>query len=193
MSNNQWINRSEEQLREGLYRHEETALEEVSRRYGRVLQGLARRITGSAADAEECVNDALLDLWNAVPPDRPAHVLAYVSILVRRRAVDRVRYRTADCRGGEDYEGSLDELAECLADPQGVSDLDSLVIRDCLNRFLARLPEEDRAIFLLRYFRFLTNTEIAEDCGLRESVVVMRLVRIRKKLRKALADEGIHI
>ena len=193
MSNNQWINRSEEQLREGLYRHEETALEEVSRRYGRVLQGLARRITGSAADAEECVNDALLDLWNAVPPDRPAHVLAYVSILVRRRAVDRVRYRTADCRGGEDYEGSLDELAECLADPHGVSDLDSLVIRDCLNRFLARLPEEDRAIFLLRYFRFLTNTEIAEDCGLRESVVVMRLVRIRKKLRKALADEGIHI
>lgn len=193
MSNNQWTNRSEEQLREGLYRHEETALAEVSRRYGRVLQGLARRITGSAADAEECVNDALLDLWNAVPPDRPAHVLAYVCILVRRRAVDRVRYRTADCRGGEDYEGSLDELAECLADPQGVSDLDSLVIRDCLNRFLARLPEEDRAIFLLRYFRFLTNTEIAEDCGLRESVVVMRLVRIRKKLRKALADEGIHI
>ena len=87
----------------------------------------------------------------------------------------------------------MDELADCLADPQGASDLDTLVIRDCLNRFLSRLPEEDRTVFLLRYFRCLSNEEVAAACGLRESVVVMRLVRIRKKLRRALEDEGIHI
>ena len=193
MSNQHTTEWSEDALCEGLYRHEEAALEAVSRRYGRILLGLARRITGSDADAEECVNDALLDLWNAVPPHRPARVLAYVSILVRRRAVDRVRYKTAECRGGQDFEGSMDELADCLADPQGASDLDILVIRDCLNRFLTRLPEDDRTVFLLRYFRGLSNEEIAEACGLRESVVVMRLVRIRKKLRRALEDEGIHI
>ena len=106
---------NEDTLREGLYRHDEAALEEVSRRYGRILYGLAYRILGSPSDAEECVNDALLDLWNAVPPDRPKGVLAYVSALVRRRAIDRVRYKTASRRGGEDYEGSLEELAESIS------------------------------------------------------------------------------
>ena len=196
MSKNLWTDESEwseERLCAGLYGHEEAALEAVSKRYGRILQGLAYRITGCASDAEECVNDALLDLWNAVPPDRPAHVLSYVSILVRRRAVDRVRYKTAERRGGQEFEGSMEELADCLADPQGASDLDVLVIRDCLNVFLSRLAEDDRSIFLLRYFRFLSNGEIAEACGLRESAVVMRLVRIRKKLRRALEAEGIFI
>jgi RNA polymerase sigma-70 factor (ECF subfamily) len=196
MSNNHWTewnNAGEDELCEGLYLHEESALEAVSQRYGRLLRGLALRITGSPADAEECVNDALLDLWNAVPPDRPAHVLAHVSSLVRRRAVDRVRYKTAGCRGGQEYAGSVEELSECLADPQGASELDTLVIRDCLNRFLARLPEDDRAIFLLRYYRFLSNAEVADACGMRESAVVMRLVRIRKKLKKALENEGIYV
>ena len=193
MSNNQWNPWSEDRLREGLYRHEEAALEAAARQYGKLLRRLAHGITGSESDAEECVNDALLDLWNAVPPDRPAHPLAYLSMLVRRRAVDRVRRKTALRRGGQEYAGSMEELAECLADPYGESELDTLVIRDCLGRFLHQLSEEDRAVFMLRYFRFLSNAEIGEACGLRESAVVMRLVRIRKKLKKALEAEGISI
>ena len=193
MSNHQWTPWSEEQLRDGLFCHEEEALEMVSRQYGRLLRGLAYRITGSESDAEECVNDALLDLWNAVPPDRPASLLAYVSALARRRAVDRVRHKTASRRGGQEYEGSMEELSECLADPLGESHLETIVIRDCLQRFLDRLGEDDRTMFMLRYYRFLSNAEIAEACGMRESAVVMRLVRLRKKLKRALEEDGITI
>ena len=187
---NQW---NEDSLREGLYRHDETALEAVFRRYGRLLRGLARQITGTDSDAEECVNDALLDLWNAIPPDRPERVLAYVSALVRRRAVDRVRYKTASRRGGEEYEGSLEELAECLADPDGDSSLDTLAIRDCLQRFLYTLSEEDRTVFTLRYFACMSNEGVGKACGLRESAVVMRLVRMRKKLKTVLEHDGIFV
>ncbi len=186
----QW---NEDSLREGLYRHDETALEAVSRQYGRILYGLAQRILGSPPDAEECVNDALLDLWNSVPPQKPKQVLAYISVLVRRRAVDRVRYKTASRRGGEAYEGSMEELAECLSDPNGESPLETVAIRDCLSRFLMTLSEDDRSIFTLRYFSCMPNREIGEACGIRESTVVMRLVRIRKRLKKALADDGIFI
>lgn len=182
----------EDSLREGLYLHDESALEAVARRYGRLLYGLAHRIVGSHHDAEECVNDALLDLWNAVPPDRPKRVLAYVSALVRRRAVDRVRYKTASCRG-DAYESSMEELAECLSDPDGESSLETIVIRDCLQRFLGTLSEEDRSIFVLRYFSCMTSEAIGEACGLKGSAVVMRLVRMRKRLRKALENDGICI
>ena len=187
---NQW---NEDSLREGLYRHDETALEAVFRRYGRLLRGLARQITGTDSDAEECVNDALLDLWNAIPPDRPERVLAYVSALVRRRAVDRVRYKTASRRGGEEYEGSMEELAECLADPDGESSLDTLAIRDSLQRFLYTLSEEDRTVFTLRYFACMSNEDVGKACGLRESAVVMRLVRMRKKLKTVLEHDGIFV
>ena len=186
----QW---NEESLRKGLYVHDEAALEEVSRRYGRLLYGLAYRILGSAPDAEECVNDALLDLWNAVPPDRPKGVLAYVSALVRRRAIDRVRYKTASRRGGEDYEGSLEELAECLSDPEGESALETIAVRDCLQRFLRTLSEKDRTVFTLRYFACMSNEDVGKACGLRESAVVMRLVRMRKKLKAVLEDDGITV
>ena len=184
---------NEDTLREGLCRHEEAALEEVSRRYGRILYGLAYRILGSPSDAEECGNDALLDLWNAVPPDRPKGVLAYVSTLVRRRAVDRVRYKTASRRGGEDYEGSLEELSECLSDPEGYSSLETVAIRDCLQRFLRTLSEKDRTVFTLRYFACMSNEDVGKACGLRESAVVMRLVRMRKKLKAVLEDDGITV
>ena len=186
----QW---NEESLRKGLYAHDEAALEVVSRRYGGLLHGLARRILGSDSDAEECVNDALMDLWNAVPPDDPRHVLAYVSALVRRRAVDRVRYKTASRRGGKDYEGSLEELSECLSDPEGDSPLETVAIRDCLQRFLRTLSEEDRTVFTLRYFACMSNEDVGKACGLRESAVVMRLVRMRKKLKAVLAHDGITV
>lgn len=193
MTNNQYTPWSEDRLREGLYCHEEAALEATARQYGKLLKRLAHGITGSEADAEECCNDALLDLWNAIPPERPAYLMAYVSMLVRRRAVDRVRKKTALRRGGREYEASMEELAECLADPQGETSLDTIVIRDCLGRFLNRLSDEDRRIFMLRYYQFCSNAEIGEALGLRESVVVMRLVRLRKKLKKALETEGISV
>ena len=184
---------AEKRLLDRLIRRDESALTEVSDRWGRMLYGLAYRITGSASDAEECLNDALFDLWQTPPTDPATTLSAYASTLVRRRAVDRVRYKTASRRGGEAYEDSMEELAECLADPDGESTLETVAIRDCLRRFLYTLSEEDRMIFTLRYFSCMSGAEVGETCGLRESAVVMRLVRLRKRLKKALEDEGISI
>ena len=178
---------------EALTARDQHALEEVSRLYGRMLHGIALRITGSEADAEECVNDALLDLWNAVPPDHPTRLSAYVSALVRRRAIDRVRYNAARQRTGITFVESTEELSECLADPDGYITCDTLAIRDILQAFVDNLPEEDRRIFLLRYYRFESQESIAELCGLSIPAVAMRLMRLRKRLKKALNAAGIHI
>jgi RNA polymerase sigma-70 factor (ECF subfamily) len=184
---------SETSIVEALTARDESALGDVSRLYGRMLHGIALRITGNEADAEECVNDALLDLWNAVPPGRPSRLSAFVSSLVRRRAIDRVRYNAARQRTGSTFVESTDELAECLADPDGYSNCYTLAIRDSLQAFVDRLPEEDRRIFLLRYYRFESHETIAELCGLSVPAVAMRLMRLRKRLKKALNAEGIPI
>ena len=54
-----------------LQARDETALSAIYRQHGKQVLHLAKRILGSEQDAEECVNDALLDLWNSVPPAEP--------------------------------------------------------------------------------------------------------------------------
>ncbi len=172
-----------------LRERDETALTAIQRQYGRQVMGLARSILGSEQDAEECINDALLDLWNAVPPAEPSSFLSFFSLLVRRRAIDRVRYLAAERRAGSEYVGSLEELEAIL--PAMPDEEDSGEILECIQEFLDCQNDRDRRIFLLRYFRFCSHREIGECVGMRESAVNMRLTRLRKKLKDALIRRGI--
>lgn len=176
-----------------LMSRDERALSLVMTRYGRLLLQLSLRITGSTPDAEECVNDALLDLWNTVPPTEPPVLLSYVSVLVRRRAIDRVRYNAAGRRTNLAYYSTLEELEECLPDGNGEKLLDSLVIRGCMTDFVSSLGRTDREMFLMRYFRFLSNEEISLALGMRENAVATRLCRLRKRLREELSRHGIDV
>jgi RNA polymerase sigma-70 factor (ECF subfamily) len=193
MSPEQEKNSPDSGITEKLLRRDESALTEVSDRWGRLLYGLAMRITGSGSDAEECFNDALLDLWNHPPADPQAPLLPYVSTLVRRRSVDRVRFNTASRRGGGEYICALEELDQCLADPAGQPDSDSVAIRDALQAFLDGQDPDNRAIFLLRYYAAYSLTEIAQSRDLSERAVEMRLNRMRKRLRKVLAEYDVTV
>ncbi|MBQ3507243.1 MAG: sigma-70 family RNA polymerase sigma factor [Clostridia bacterium] len=172
-----------------LRERDETALSVIQRQYGRKALHLANRILDSEFDAEECVNDALLDIWNTVPPTEPSSFLSYFCLLVRRRAIDRVRYRTAERRAGGEYAGSLEELESVL--PAMPDEGDGVEIMDCIQSFLDTLSPCDRRIFLLRYFRFCSHKEIGDCVGMREGTVNMRLTRLRKKLKEALDKRGI--
>ena len=48
-------------------------------------------------------------------------------------------------------------------------------------------------MFLMRYFRFMSNEQIAQQFGMRESSVVMRLVRMRKRLKRLLQEQNIQL
>ncbi len=180
-------------IRNQLLHRNEAALSQVQAHWGQLLQGLAYRITGSMADAEECVNDALMDLWQKPPTDPDMPILAYVSTLVRRRALDKMRYRGAQRRAKDAYICPLDELDECLADPEGQSDAEVSAIRDALQTFMDELDTDNRKIFLLRYYAAMSNRDVALRCGIGERAVEMRLSRMRKRLRRVLKEHGIDI
>lgn len=170
----------------------ESALDEIIRRYGRMLKSFAGRILPTAQDAEECVNDALLDLWNTIPPQRPASLASYSAMLTRRRAVDRIRRLNAKKRGGGVYLVALDELEECI--PKSAAfDEDTEPLREAINSFLAGLPAGDRLLFMGRYFALESIESLAESNGVTKNTVNIRLSRMRKKLRKELEERGIFI
>ena len=178
---------------EMLCRRDEFALRAVMTKYGALMTSIARQITGCEQDAEECVNDAVLELWNTVPPASPKQLSAFVGGIVRRRAIDRVRYNQAEKRAGSEYCSSLEELEECLPDTFSEEESDSERIMQAIHQFMNKQKPDDRDMFLMRYFRFMSNEQIAARTGIRESTVVMRLVRMRKRLRKELEKNNIRL
>ena len=175
-----------------LWQRRESALDEIIRRYGRLMKNFAGRILPTTQDAEECVNDTLLDIWNTVPPKRPTSIASYAVMLTRRRSIDRLRRLTAQKRGGGVYLVALDELGDCI--PGGATfDEDADELRQAINAFLAGLSTEERILFMGRYFALESIESLAESNRVTKNTINIRLSRMRKKLKTHLTERGIFI
>ncbi len=171
----------------------ESAIIELDAKYGALFHSLAYNLLGSDEDAEECVNDAYLGAWNAIPPARPKRLGAYICRIVRNTAIVRLRHDGALKRGAN-RAVAIAELAECVAAPEDVqSALDAKELTHALERFLDTLSEENRAIFLRRYWFSDSCAAIARRTGLSEKNVRVRLTRIRKQLKKYLAEQEVYV
>lgn len=169
----------------------EEAIAESDRKYGKTCHTIAYNILHSDEDAEECVNDTWLRAWNAIPPEKPARLGAWLSTVTRRLALTRYEKRNAAKRYGG-METSLEELSECVADG-GLTIADEVAISNAINSFLASLPARARMIFLRKYWYMDSVADIAGKLGMTESAVKVSLHRTREKFRKHLDKEGITV
>ncbi len=175
-----------------LQKRDESVLQEIRRVYGGLCYSLAYNMLGSREDAEECVNDTLLAVWNTVPPHEPVSLEAYLVTLVRRAAMDRLRHQTRQKRGGKQFAQALDELSEVLPSDEHVErEVEQRELARVLKAFLNTLPADTRHIFILRYYMSAPIRQIAEETGMHQSAVKMTLLRTRKKLKQYLEKEGM--
>lgn len=174
------------------WRRDEQAIAETERKYGSACESVVRRFLPTAEDAEEIVQDAYLSLWNTIPPQRPAHLGAYLFRTVRNGAFSRFRAGAAQKRGGGEADAALDELAECVAGRENVErTVEARELVRAVNAFLHTLSRNDRIIFTARYYLALPAPKIAEKLGYREGRVHTSLCRSRKKLRDYLIREEL--
>ena len=96
-----------------LWQRSESAIEALSKRFGKRLMWLAMNILGTHQDAEESVNDTYLAVWNTVPPKKPDPLAGYVYATGRNISLDRLKFITAEKRDGR-YDASIDELRKCV-------------------------------------------------------------------------------
>lgn len=180
------------EIMEGLFRRNDSALEELERKYGPRLLGLAGRFLKSREDAEEAVNDAWLRVWNTIPPNRPEHLFAYVAQLCRYAALEKVDWLTAKKRRGVVVE-LTEELSQCLPDPVSEREWEGRELGEAINGFLAGLEKEKRVLFLRRYWYGDPIRDIAARRGVGESKVKTALFRLRRDLKLYLEKEGIFV
>ncbi len=181
------------QIIELFWLRSETALDEVKQKYGPRALRFAHNLLRDPQDAEECVNDALMAMWQQIPPERPQHLWAYFSRVVRNLCCNRLDYRNA-ARRQQSCEVCFHELEGSIGtgdDPQQV--LESRQITDVINAFLDGLGREDRVIFVRRYYYFDSCSEIGRMLGLRRGTVNVRLHRLRAQLKEALEKEDITV
>ena len=168
----------------------EQAIRETQQKYGRYCAAIAGRILPSDEDCEECVSDVWQRAWNAIPPAKPRNLQAYLGRITRNLALERLRSAKTQKRGGVVL--ALSELNECV--PGGETAEDAVLRRqlsEAVNRFLAGLPAQKRAVFVLRYWYLYSAAEIARRTGIRESTVRTILFRLRQQLKTHLEKEDI--
>ncbi len=169
----------------------EQALTEVLAKYGAYLRSIARNILGDEGAAEECANDALLQAWKSIPPNRPADLKAYLGKIARNLSFNRYQKEHAKKRGGGETESVLEELEECI--PGGRNPEEEVIQKELaaeINAFLSKLPKDRRILFVSRYFYSDSVSSIAARFGISENAVSVRLNRLRKQLKSHLQERG---
>ena len=166
----------------------ERALAEAYRRHAGGVFGLARRIVGDVAVAEDIVQEIFLRLWRrpqSFDPDRGSlrsYLLAHAhgrSIDARRSDLSRRRREGAVSTGG----GTVVNV-EVAAWEAAVSGL--------VKEVLGGLPEDERLAIHLAYFRGLTYREVAVLLELPEGTVKSRIRVGLRRMRERLTDAGVH-
>ncbi|MBR5405456.1 MAG: RNA polymerase sigma factor [Oscillospiraceae bacterium] len=175
-----------------LQQRNEEGIRRIRDTYGKLCEGIAYRILGGREDAEECVNDVLLTVWNSIPPKVPEHLQAYLITLAQRGAINRLKAAGRQKRGGTYFAQALDELAEVLpSDGYVESEVEQRELARAVNNFLDGLAPDVRRVFMQRYYLSLPLRDIAEENGMNLSSVKMSLLRTRKKLKAYLKEEGL--
>jgi RNA polymerase sigma-70 factor (ECF subfamily) len=169
----------DQDLVDGLKRREMGSLHGIYQRHGARVQVLCRRLLGRAADAEDATQDVFLKLFERIAAfdgrARFATWLHRFAVNLCLQRLERERLRRAVSLSAHDGE---------LHDPN-VSPSASLERTEAavtLERLLARLSSEHRAVLVLRELEGLSYREIAAALAVPEGTVMSRLARARAEL-----------
>lgn len=181
------------------------ALEALIRRYSREMSYYIRVVLdgcGTIQDAEECTNDLFVITWQDIDSYDPSRgslhtwltMRAKYVALDRRRHIQRRQLAVLSLDGGHtatsrEGEGVGVEVAMARATETSMDGLiEQRERREELQRALESLPELDRFLVYMRYFRLADTEEICKKTKLSRHAIDTRLWRARKALRDALEE-----
>ncbi|HEX6121412.1 MAG TPA: RNA polymerase sigma factor [Dongiaceae bacterium] len=160
------------------------AFDRLSRRHLDRAYGVALRMTGSRADAEDVVQEVFLRLWLKPGAWQPgqAQFSTWLYRVVVNRCLDlKRRPKGTELDAIEEPQDPDDNAEDSLMHAERVRALDAAV---------ARLPERQRAAIVLTYTAGLRNAEAASAMDISVKAFEALLVRAKRELRDHLAGEG---
>lgn len=170
---------SDEALMARVARGDQPAFRALARRHVPAMVGLARRILGNTADAEDVAQEAMLRVWTHAPRWQPvAAFKTWLTRIVVNLCLDRKR-RAAWV--------DLEEAGE-LVDraPDAVERMETNERERQLQSAIEKLPDRQRAAIVLTYSEGMSNAQVADILDTSVSAVETLLIRGKQNLRRAL-------
>ena len=139
---------------------------------------LAFSITGNRQDAEDVVQDALLNVWKKKDEwETVENPEAYCYRSIRNIAIDKISLKENQ---QEAWNDAYDEWDREVSAQERLEEEEHLLL---LENFIRRLPEKQRTIFQLREVEDLSYRQIAEAMNISEEQVKVNLFRARQKIK----------
>ena len=182
---------SDEAIVELYWARDEAAIKHTDIKYRGYLLKTAYNILQDMQDSEECLNDTYLDTWNAIPPERPRVLQAFIGRITRNLAIDRYRAKHRKKSVPPCFIASLEDLQGwALEDDDYASSQEAQMLADVISTWLRTLDERKRYVFFARYYDAQTTQDIAQVLGVARSTVNADISYIRASLKSALEKEG---
>jgi RNA polymerase sigma-70 factor, ECF subfamily len=161
-----------------------SGLESVYQAYGKPLYSAARSVLGNDDDAQDCVHDALVRIWQRAGSYRPERgsLRSYLLVSVRNEALTRKRNAARHF--------TIEERAARAEQSKYEIEMNDPIEGACLRRALTALPVEQRAALELAYFGQLTHVQVAERLGVPLGTTKSRIAMALRKLHAAMIDKG---
>ncbi len=180
----------DEEIIKKLFEHSEDSLLLVKDKYEELLKNISYNILFNNDDANECLNDTYLKIWDTIPPYKPTYLKSYICKLVRQISIDKYRYLHRLNRNISN-EISINDLDIEIKDS---NDIDNIMktkdLHKIINDFLSSLNVDDRVLFIKKYFFLESSLSLSEMFDTTEANINVKTMRLRKKLKERLESEG---
>ena len=171
---------------------DEQSLDLLHRRHHALLRTIISRVVSNDYDVDEIVQECLLEVWRRAASYDPAkgQALGWLVTLARRRAIDRLRRKSAYWRAQDRFRVECETEAttamHCGADEEAAQDDTAEVVA----RLISNLPEAQQQAVQLAYFRGMSQRQIAAHTGIPLGTIKTRLELAMRKLRSAALAFG---
>lgn len=182
---------TDEQLMQRIQQGDETALVALHHRHLALLRTIISRMIYNDHDVDDLVQECLFEVWrNAAnySADK-GHALGWIVTLARRRAIDRIRRKSAYARAQERFREEI--TGDGAADQAGADEEASGSDRAAaVSRLIAKLPDAQQEAVHLAFYRGMTQRQIAAHTGTPLGTIKTRIELALRKLRSSVLAFG---
>lgn len=176
----------EQEMIAQLLQKDERGMEALLLHYGPLMRYIIAPILPDPQDREECLSEVSMRVWSRIAQFDPARGswTAWLTAITRNTA--------------RNYHRSAQNRRDTQAIPEGTpapdaSPEEAILQAErsaALHDALARLGQNDRALFYRKYYYLQSTAQIAAELGMTARAVEGRLYRLKKQLRRMLGGEG---